>query len=245
MPMIPATTTAGRRMTDVQVRTRTMSFVRCAVRVMCTSKVPMSISRPFAIAAMARSRRSMARASMHVVGILEIGAGSPVGRSRRRRRCGAMRSAERGRSACRMATSRPSRSRSVPSACSSRRSTVTLEVLGDLEEAIQVPAENGDHELDRPQRPDLALVGDLLPLPIEAIEWLAVAGDDPTVAGHDLDQRRARRSPRRPARGASAGGRHPGPMHPAPAARSRAPLPRSRRGPARRAGSRGHRRHRR
>ena len=152
-----------------------MSFVRCAVRVMCTSKVPMSISRPLAIASMARSRRSMARDEQQAVGIVEMGQEVRSGDLRvdvgveRRDAPGA---------------GDPLPHRDQPSeqvAFGAQRLLVealdrALELLGDLEEAIQVPVEDGDDELDRPQRPDLALVGDLLPLPIEALEWLARGG---------------------------------------------------------------------
>ena len=65
-----------------------------------------------------------------------------------------------------------------------------LEVLGDLEEAVEVPAEDGDDELDRAQQPDLALVRDLLSLLVEPLQGLGVARDHPAIAGDDLDRHR-------------------------------------------------------
>ena len=63
MPMTPASTTDGSRITEASVRTRIVSFVRCAVRVMWTSNVPISISRAFATASAARARRFPTAAS--------------------------------------------------------------------------------------------------------------------------------------------------------------------------------------
>ena len=213
-----------------------MSFVRCAVRVMWTSNVPISISRAFAIAPIACSS-ALERPCQHGTRRpRRARAGSRAGRSRRRRRCGARRSRRARAMRLRMPTSRPRRSRSVLSACSSSRSTVRSSCSATLKKPSTCQSRMAATNSTGAQRPDLALVVDLLALPIEAIErlsWRVMTQPSPATTwigtGSSIPSSSSQRSVswRAPSSTDAAGAR---------SSRRAAPLPRSRRGPARRAG---------
>ena len=65
-----------------------------------------------------------------------------------------------------------------------------LQAFSDLEEPVEVPVENRDDEFHGAEQPNVALVGDLRALLIEAFQRLRVACDHPARAGDVLDRDR-------------------------------------------------------